>query len=206
MTIRYLLGCIVSLMLAATALAGDEISGDAAAGAARAATCAACHGMDGNSINPQWPSIAGQHESYLRGTLNDFKSGARKDVLMGSQALALSDQDIADLAAHFAAQTATRRTADPQIAETGERLYRGGDKETSVSACIACHGPAGRGNAPAGYPSLTGQHAAYTAKQLADYKSGNRVTDGDIQIMRDIVARLNQEQIDAVAAYIQGLR
>jgi cytochrome c553 len=194
------------LVIAGPALAGDNIIGDAEAGAKKAATCAACHGADGNSINPQWPNIAGQHERYLTNTLIAFKNGARKDVLMGAQAMALSDQDIADLAAYYAGQTATLRTANPQLAKAGERLYRGGDKEGSISACIACHGPAGRGNAPAGYPSVKGQHATYTAKQLSDYKSGNRVSDGDLQIMRNIVARLNQEQIDAVAAYIQGLR
>jgi cbb3-type cytochrome c oxidase subunit III len=188
------------------AWAEDQVIGDADAGKSKAATCAACHGMDGNSVNPQWPSIAGQHTSYLTSTLNAFKSGTREDVLMGSQAALLSDQDIADLAAYFSSQTATKRTASPELAETGERIYRGGDKETSVSACIACHGPTGRGNAPAGYPSLTSQHAVYTAKQLSDYKNGNRVSDGDTQMMRSTTAQLSQTQIDAVAAYIQGLR
>jgi cytochrome c553 len=162
--------------------------------------------MDGNSVNPQWPSIAGQHASYLTSTLHAFKNGDRKDVLMGSQASILSDQDIADVAAYYSSQTATKRTANPELARTGERIYRGGDKETSVSACIACHGPTGRGNAPAGYPSLTSQHSVYTAKQLNDYKKGARVSDGDTQMMRNITARLSQDQIDAVAAYIQGLR
>jgi len=185
----------------------DEIDdGDAAAGKQKAATCVACHGMDGNSVNPPWPSLAGQHSAYLTETLNAFKSGTRSDVLMNAQAMILQDADVDDVAAYFAAQSPTQRTADPALAEAGERIYRGGDVKNSVSACIACHGPSGRGNAPAGYPSLTGQHAVYTAKQLNDYKSGNRTSDGVQQIMRNITANLSKEQIDAVAAYIQGLR
>lgn len=200
---------VVTAALAAMlpqAMADDSNEGDITAGQQKAATCAACHGADGNSVNPQWPSLAGQHASYLIDTLNAFKSGKRSDVLMNAQAMILQDADVANVAAYFAAQEPTLRTADPALAEAGERLYRGGDMAKGVSACIACHGPAGRGNAPAGYPSLTGQHAAYTAKQLNDYKNGSRTSDGDQQIMRNISANLSQEQIKAVAAYIQGLR
>ncbi len=180
--------------------------GDAKAGESKAATCAACHGPNGNSVVAMWPSIAGQHESYIADTLGAFKAGTRKDPVMGAQALALNEQDIADLAAYYAEQTGTRRTADPKLAPAGERLYRGGNKETSISACIACHGPNGRGNGPAGYPSLAGQHAVYTAKQLNDYKSGQRESDGDTRIMRGIAERLTADEINEVAAYIQGLR
>ena len=193
---------------AATALlAGSAYaSGDADAGKNKSAPCAACHGADGNSVNPVWPSIAGQHASYTEKTLKSFKDGSRSDVLMSAQANILSDEDIADLAAYFARQTPIKRTADPSLAQLGEDLYRGGNKESNLTACIGCHGPAGRGNSPAGYPSLTGQHAAYTAKQLKDYQSGTRKSDGDTQIMRNIAARLTQEEINALAAYIQGLR
>lgn len=197
------------LVAVAAALALSPVAiaeGDAAAGQAKAATCAACHGMDGNSVNPVWPSLAGQHASYIVDAVNAFKDGTRKDVLMTAQAGLLNDQDLADVAAYFAAQKGTQRTADPALADAGERLYRGGVKEEGIAACIACHGPSGRGNAPAGYPSLTGQHATYTAKQLRDYRSGTRSSDGDTQIMRNIAAELSDEQIDAVAAYIQGLR
>jgi cytochrome c553 len=189
-----------------TLLATPAIAaGDAEAGASKAATCAACHGMDGNSVNPQWPSLAGQNPEYIAATLQAFKDGTRSDMLMGSQAAILEGQDMADLAAYFAGQTRTQRTADPELAAAGEALYQGGNMETEVSACIACHGPTGSGNGPAGYPSLAGQHAAYTAKQLRDYQSGARKSDGDAQIMRDVAARLTPEEIDAVAAYLQGL-
>lgn len=186
-------------------LANEALTGDADAGAAKAATCGACHGADGNSVNPQWPSLAGQNASYIAATLQAFKNGSRSDVLMGAQAAALNEQDIVDLAAYFAAQTPARRAADPALAEAGARLYRGGNIEQEISACMACHGPTGRGNAPAAYPALAGQHAVYTTKQLNDYKSGARKSDGDSRIMRNITARLNQDEIEAVAAYMQGL-
>ena len=198
-----LLSTSVALALLASS---TYAAGDAAAGKNKSASCAACHGADGNSVNPVWPSIAGQHESYIQNTLQSFKDGTRTDMLMTAQANTLSDEGIADLAAYFATQKAIKRTADPALADIGERLYRGGNKESNLTACIGCHGPSGRGNAPAGYPSLTGQHAAYTAKQLADYQSGARKSDGDTQIMRNIASRLTQDEINALASYIQGLR
>jgi len=180
-------------------------AGSAERGAQQAITCAACHGSDGNSANPVWPSLAGQHETYLITTLKAFQKGSRSDVLMSAQAQALSDDSIADLAAYFAAQESLGRTADPKLVQAGERLYRGGNKEKNISACIACHGPAGRGNLPAAYPWLAGQHAAYTAKQLRDYASGARTSDKE-QIMRSIGAKLSEDEIIAVSSYIQGLR
>ena len=161
--------------------------------------------MDGNSVNPLWPSLAGQNEAYLVKTLNAFKNGTRTDLLMSAQAAVLTEQDIADLAAHYAAQKPTQRTADPSLAGAGEQLYRGGNKEARISACIACHGPTGQGNGPAAYPAVAGQHATYTAKQLADYQSGARTSDGDAKIMRSVTARLSKDEINAVAAYMQGL-
>ena len=188
------------------ALPAFAVEGDAEAGKTKAATCMACHGPDGNSMVAMWPSIAGQHASYLKASLIAFKDGTRNDPVMSAQAIALTEQDIADLAAYYAAQNGTRRTANKDLVSAGERLYRGGNQETATSACIACHGPKGRGNAPAGYPSLTGQHAIYTEKQLSDYKNDQRKTDGDARIMRTIAEHLTNKEIKEVAAYIQGLR
>jgi cytochrome c553 len=192
----------VGLAASAPALA----AGDAAAGQAKAVTCSACHGADGNSLNPEWPSLAGQHESYTIKQLQAFKSGARQNVLMSGQAMGLSDQDMADLAAYFASQKPARKTADPALVKTGEQLYRGGNKETGTPACLACHGPDGLGNITAAWPLVSGQHATYTATQLAAYRSGERSTDGDTQIMRNVAARLTDDEIKAVASYIQGLQ
>lgn len=198
---------LVGALLALTLLTQQAYaSGDAEAGKTKSATCAACHGADGNSVNPQWPSIAGQNASYVVATLQAFKDGTRSDPLMTAQAMMLSDEDMADLAAYFQSQKPTGRTANPELAKAGERLYRGGSAESNLTACIGCHGPAGRGNLPAGYPALAAQHATYTAKQLADYQSGARKSDGDAKIMREVAARLTQDEINALAAYIQGLR
>jgi len=182
-------------------------AGDADRGQQKSITCAACHGADGNSINPEWPSLAGQHENYLIRSMRSFKDGTRDNVLMSPQANMLSDQDIEDLAAFFAAQTPKRRTADPALVSQGERLYRGGDGEKSISACIACHGPNGHGNPGAGYPLLAGQHATYTANQLVAYREDSRRSDMTVnQIMRNISALMSDDDIKAVSSYIQGLQ
>jgi cytochrome c553 len=188
------------------AIASAAAEGDAEAGKAKSITCTACHGPDGNSVVAMWPSIAGQHANYLADTLAAFKAGTRSDPVMTAQAMPLSEADIADLAAYYSQQTGAKRTADPKLVAAGERLYRGGNTETNVSACIACHGPTGRGNPLSGYPSLSGQHAVYTEKQLNDYKNGLRKTDGDARVMRMITERMTSEEIKQVSAYIQGLR
>jgi cytochrome c553 len=201
--LKFIGGALLALTLVTQTA---NANGNAAAGKNKSATCAACHGADGNSVNPQWPSLAGQNSAYFIKTLHSFKDGSRSDPLMTAQAQSLSDDDIADLAAYFEIQKATGRTANPALAKTGERLYRGGSKESNLTACIGCHGPAGAGNQPAGYPALSGQHATYTAKQLSDYQSGARKSDGNTQIMRNVAARLTQDEINALAAYLQGLR
>jgi cytochrome c553 len=179
--------------------------GSAEAGQAKSATCVACHGVDGNSVNPEWPSIAGQHPTYIVKQLKAFKAGARQNALMSPMAQALSDQDMEDLAAFYASQTARGGEADKSKVEAGQKLYRGGNAASAVAACIACHGPNGRGNEPAGYPSIRGQHAKYVEMQLNAYKSGQRSTDLN-KMMRDVAAKLTADEIAAVASYVQGLR
>ncbi len=198
---------LVAVAIAGTAISGPALAaGSAEAGQAKAVTCSACHGMDGNSLNPEWPSLAGQHESYITKSLQSFKSGARQNVLMSGMALPLTDEDIADLAAFFSAQKRAGGVADPELVSAGERLYRGGNRETGVPACLACHGPTGLGNPAAGWPAIAGQHAAYSAAQLVAYRSKQRTTDGDTQMMRNVSAMLTDDEIKAVTSYIQGLR
>lgn len=181
--------------------------GDAENGQSKASTCAACHGQDGNSLNPEWPNLAGQHEKYIVKALRSYKNGTRDVVLMASQAAGLSEQDMADVAAYFASQTLARQTADPALVKQGERIYRGGDMDRGISACMACHGPSGRGNPAAGFPALAGQHATYTANQLLAYRANIRQTDADVdQVMRNVSALLSEAEIQAVASYIQGLQ
>ena len=199
---------MIGLALAATQGQADSlVHGSAEAGEAKALTCTACHGPQGNSSNALWPNIAGQGAPYLQAQLSAFKSGSRMDPLMSGQAMMLSDQDIADLAVYFEnLPAAAQAVADADLVDRGEALYRGGNTETGVAACMACHGPTGRGNPAAGYPAVQGQHAAYTAKQLNEYAAGTRKTDGKTRMMRDIAGRLSKEDIAALSSYMQGLR
>jgi cytochrome c553 len=200
-------------VLAGFALASFEIQaeslvdGSVEAGKSRALTCTACHGAEGNSSSPMWPNIAGQNAPYILAQLQAFKNGERSDPLMSSQAMMLSDEDMANLAVYFESLPAAAQSiADASLLERGEALYRGGNKNEEASACLACHGPSGRGNPAAKYPALQGQHATYTAKQLNDYAGGTRTTDGKTRIMQDIAANLDKDDIAALSSYIQGLK
>jgi cytochrome c553 len=198
---------LAAMLLATQAQAESLIEGSADAGKARSITCTACHGAEGNSANPLWPNIAGQNATYIVAQLQAFKSGDRKDPLMAPQAMMLSDDDIANLAVYYESLPApAQAVSDASSVDKGEALYRGGDSEKGVAACLACHGPTGRGNPAANYPAIQGQHAAYTEKQLRDYASGSRTTDGPTRVMRDIAERLDADDVKALASYIQGLR
>jgi len=196
-----LLPLLAAVGLSTTCLA----AGTKEAGQTKSTACIACHGLDGNSANPEWPSIAGQNNAYLVRQLKAFRDGQRQNPLMTPMATPLSDQDIDDLAAYFSAQTVHGGEADPAQLELGQRVYRSGNLKGQVTSCAGCHGPAGHGNAPAGYASLHGQHATYVAAQLRAYKSGERATDPN-QMMRNVAALLSDQEMDAVASYIQGLR
>lgn len=201
------IGIAASLLTSAAARAESLVEGSIEAGKAKSVTCAACHGQDGNSVNPLWPNIAGQNAPYIVQQLAAFKSGQRMDPLMSSQAMLLSDEDMRDLAVYYESlQAPAQAIADRSKLAAGEALYRGGDAGTGAAACLACHGPTGRGNPAAAYPMLKGQHASYTAKQLRDYKSGARTSDGKTRVMRSIAARLSEDDIVAIASYVQGLR
>lgn len=179
--------------------------GSAEEGEAKATPCVACHGLNGNSVNPVWPSLAGQHPQYIIRQLQAFKNGERQDPLMTPMAAPLSEDDMEDLAAYYAQQTPTGLEAEPSKVSLGQRLYRGGDEQLKVPACSACHGPSGSGNPMAKYPSIKGQHATYIAAQLKAYRAGTRQTDEN-QMMRNVARLMTDEQIDAVASYVQGLR
>lgn len=192
------------VLVAALAAASAEANGDVAAGKSKSATCAACHGADGNSSNPQWPKLAGQHASYLTEQLRHFKSGARKNAMMSAMGSQLSDQDQLDLAAYFSSQQLQFGTTKATLLALGAKIYRGGNAASGVPACMACHGPSGAGNGPALYPALHGQHAEYVTKTLNDYASGAR-TGGKAEIMQGIASRLSASEIEAVSSYVSGL-
>ena len=194
---------ILMVLISAQAYA----KGDAAAGQAKSAICAACHGVDGNSSVPTWPKLAGQHEQYLTRQARLIKSGARTVPERAGLTPGLSDQEIEDISAYFASQVNSGGVADESMIELGERIYRAGNADTGVPACMACHGPAGEGNPLAGYPALSGQHSVYVAKALTRFRAGENWGEKDApsQVMNGSAARLTDEEIQAVSSYIQGL-
>ena len=140
------LSVLCGLSICMTTLGQTPAAGSAEEGQTKSTACIACHGVNGNSANPQWPTLAGQHKPYIAKQLHAFKSGSRKDPLMSPMAVSLSDDDIEDLAAYFSAQKPTGLEADPGKVALGQRLYRGGDTKAGLAACAACHGAEGHGN------------------------------------------------------------
>lgn len=207
-----LLTTLAGFALVSSAHAADPLTGDASAGAAKAAVCAACHGATGNSSNPEWPNLAGQHHQYIAEQLALLKSGVRIAPMMQPMAAALSAQDMADLGAFFEKQTLVGLEADADLWQAGEKLYRGGDTKRSIPACIGCHGPNGRGNGPARWPQIRAQQPAYLAAQLKAYAGKTRYAAGQptapayAEAMYDIGKRLSDEDIKALVAYLKGLR
>ncbi|MAY37544.1 MULTISPECIES: c-type cytochrome [Spongiibacter] len=204
---KTLLAFFASVALSSAAVA---LEGNASAGKAKTAACAACHGADGNSPAPTFPKLAGQGERYLAKQIHDIKSGARPVPMMAGQTDNLSDQDIADIAAYYASQTSSTGQANPELVEKGEAIYRGGVAERGVPACSACHSPTGAGMAAAGYPRLAGQYADYTVAQLKAFRAAmdgreGRDNDGEAKIMRTIAFKMSDSEIEAVASFIQGL-
>lgn len=223
----------ISLILGTTICfsgqAADAVKGNAEAGKGKITACAACHGPDGTGMNPDWPRLAGQGEKYLFKQLTQFKSGERKDAVMAPQVAALSEQDLADIAAYFSsvapkydvAGAAGSEEVTEALLARGEALYRGGSLEAGITACAACHGPAGRGIAPSAYPAISGQFGKYIAKQLKDFRLGSKIhvqasdvntdtlayRDNDPgKMMRATTGKLTDKDIEALANYIQGLQ
>ena len=191
------------ISLAMFATGTIQADGDPSAGQAKSQICAACHGLDGNSPVPQSPVLAGQVPGYIAQQLAWFKSGVRKNAIMAGMTQLLSEQDMHDMDAWFSSQTAPPKTVsadDLELANAGEKLYRGGNSEMSVPACMGCHGPAGFG-IPPNYPRLTGQWPAYLENQLFAFKDGKRVSP----IMGPIAFRLSADQIKALAVYMSAL-
>lgn len=191
-------------------------AGDAKLGEALVVACVACHGDGGNSTTPNFPKLAGQGGKYLLKQLNDIKSGNRVVTEMTGVLDKLSDADMANIAAYFASKPASLSGSKPLKVKVnsgeqvdglalGTKIFRAGNAVTSVPACSGCHSPLGLGNAPAGYPRLSGQHAAYIEKQLKNFRAGERTNDGDSKIMRQVAQQMSDAEITAVANFIAGL-
>ncbi len=193
------------LVAAALLLPLHATAADIEAGKAKSAVCAACHGADGNSNNPIWPSLAGQHAAYLYKQLTDYKAGRRVNASMAGMVAILNDDDMRNLAAYYESLEPKPVEFNAELIEKGENIYRGGVTETGMAACIGCHGPNGQGNGPAGWPKLTNQHPQYIVAQLQAWKAGERSNDAG-RMMGNLVQRMSTEEMEAVAAYIAGIR
>ena len=180
--------------------------GDATAGQGKAAACGACHGMDGNSTDPQYPKLAGQSEQYIARQLENFKSGKRQNPIMLGMATPLSEQDMHDVGAYFSSKAALPGVADQALVEHGQLLSREGDVKRGIPACMACHSIDGRGNPGAMYPQLESQHAQYVQATLKAWHDGTVWgADAHSQIMPTIAQKLDANDIAALASYIEGL-
>ena len=197
------IGAIVLALSGLTNL--TAYAGDIEAGKTKSAVCAACHGADGNSTNAAWPSLAGQHASYIYKQLKDFKEGRRINASMTGMVALLNDDDMKNVAAYYESQQPKSVAFDGELIEVGENIYRGGITETGVAACMGCHSPSGKGNGPAGWPSLQGQHPEYIVAQLQAFKQGARANDTGM-MMRNVSKRMSDMEMKSVAAYIAGIQ
>jgi cytochrome c553 len=219
---------LITIAQGVYAAGAGNIVGDAKAGQAKATVCGACHGMEGNSAAPNFPKLAGQGERYLIKQIHDIKdwdleTNPAKKATTGRAVLemtglltAVSDQDIADISAYFASQSTQlsgSKKMEVQVnsglkvdaMELGAKTYRAGNIANGLPACTGCHAPDGKGNAPAGFPRLSGQHPDYIEKQLNNFRLGNRINDGDTAPMRAIADKLSDAEIKALANFIAGL-
>lgn len=204
---RKMLALVLVAGLSLSGTLAAQVTGDPEAGKTKAVICGSCHGPDGNSTFGEWPKLAGQHEKYIARQVKLFQSGNRESAVMAPMIVNVSAQDAADIGAYFALQKVKPGTADESVVALGERLYRGGNAAAGVPACLACHGPTGRGNPGAGYPAIGGQHATYTGAVLKRFAGGEIWGEGEEAnaIMATVAGRLTEEEIIALASYIEGL-
>ena len=194
-------------ILLAFNLNNHAFSSDLSKGKELSASCAACHGDEGISLNPTWPKIAGQNPKYLASQLYEFRKGPdgnRNNAVMYGIAMTLSDDDIENLSAYYASLKSNVGLTQDKYLELGRNIYRGGNMEIKIQACMSCHGPNGQGNYAAAIPMLSGQHAQYTYQQLKNFQASARSNDYN-KMMRNIVHRMTDEEMKAVASYIEGL-
>jgi cbb3-type cytochrome c oxidase subunit III len=194
---------LAALLMIAPAVFAAGSKGDPAKGKMIVdQVCAACHGADGNSVVSANPSLAGQHPEYIVKQLTEFKNQKRKNPVMLGMATPLSADDMSNVAAYFSQQKPKERGAsNKELIEAGKKIYRGGVASKNVPACMACHGPAGSG-IPGQYPRLSSQHSAYVVSQLNTFRSGERTNN---QPMTEIAGKLSDNEIKAVAEYIQAI-
>lgn len=204
---KYYVTLLLSLLFSSNVFA---LAGDAESGKAKSAMCAGCHGADGNSLVAMYPKLAGQSEKYITKQLADFKKGmtsggteGRVDPVMGGMTMALSPQDMADLAAYYSTQKITSNNSESS--ELGKKIYQGGNTELAITACAACHGITGQGMPDAGFPALASQNEEYIKNQMLKFRDGTRANDKN-SMMRNIAINLEDEQLNAIAKYISSMK
>ena len=201
------LSILATIFFVTINLINPAYSSDIDKGKELSVSCAACHGDNGISVNPVWPKLAGQNPKYLASQLYEFRKGAegnRNNAVMYGIAVTLSDSDIEDLSAYYASLKSNVGLTQDKYLELGRDMYRGGNMDIKMQACISCHGPNGQGNYAAAIPMLSGQHSQYTYQQLKNFQSSMRSNDYN-KMMRNIVHRMTDEEMKAVASYIEGL-
>jgi len=194
-----------AVLVACATFAPLSHAADAAAGKAKSAACAGCHGVDGKALLPEYPNLAGQGAKYLAKQLQEFKSGVRDNAIMMGMAAALSDEDMADIGAFYESLPSAQGVAEEENLQLGENIYRGGITSVNIPACTGCHGPNGQGNPAAGFPALSGQNSSYVYTALQYFRAGTRANDTNA-MMRNIAHRLSNDEIAAVSNYVQGLK
>jgi cytochrome c553 len=198
------IGAIIIILSSLVSI--TSYAADIQAGKTKSVACAGCHGTDGNSASGTWPSLAGQHASYLVKQLKDYKSGSRvNSTMQGMAGILATEADLQDVAAYYQSQKLKPVKFDDKLIAQGESIFRGGITEISVPACMACHGADGAGNAPAAWPSLKGQQPDYIVSQLKKFRDGTRANDAG-KTMRNVAARMSDTEMMAVAAYIAGIK
>ncbi|MCF7983875.1 MAG: cytochrome c4 [Thiohalocapsa sp.] len=185
-----------------TAPVGDPAKGKEKAGQ----ICQACHGLDGNGVpaQPIWPKLAGQHPEYIYKQLANFKNNDRWNAQMSPMAMPLTEEEMLNLAAYYSELEQTGGTAEAELVELGEKIYRGGNATSGVPACSGCHGPAGLGNNLSKFPRISGQYSEYTDQTLKLFRAMERANDPN-GMMRGVASRMTDQEIAAVSAYIEGL-
>lgn len=198
---RYITLSLLLLATSGTVFAG----GNPIAGKDKIILCMGCHGADGSGSSSLFPKLAEQGEAYLAKQIRDFKSGARKEEHMTSMAETIDPADIDNIAAYFSGQPHKKGNSSTAETTTGRQIYSTGITGKGVTACISCHGKQALGVPVLKYPSLAGQYQEYLVKTLKDFRSGMRNNDPG-KVMQSIATKLSDQEIDAVANYIGGLR
>ncbi len=192
---------------ATSAQAADTLVGNADAGHAQVTSvCAACHGADGNSVDPQYPKLAGQHAAYIEHQLESFQNGKRANSIMSGMASMLSKQGIADVAAYLSQQKTSPGPVDTDQQALGKSIYDNGITAVGLPSCESCHGPKGLGDSAKLYPVIAGQHAQYVEQVLTGWHNGQAWGDGPhAKLALSVGQKLTVAQIHAIAAYVQGM-